>query len=506
VDALWSRTALIFASSLILATVAVAVISRLPNRFRSETLILIVPPSVPQEYVRATVNIQVKDRLSSLNQQILSRTRLEKIIRDFHLYATERSKPMEAIVELMRKNIQVEVVPGSEAFRVSYDASDPNVAMRVTERLAGLFIEENTRDREALAHATSSFLEDQLEDARTHLVDQEKRLEAYRLRHGPELPTQLQSNMQAIQSTQSQIQSIEESVNRDRDRQLLMERQVADLEAEQLLEPASPDVPGQQTSALAAQLEKETAELSALQLRFSPQHPDVVHQKQVVADLEQKVRDQAAAAGASPAPRARPLTATEQMKRSRVRDLKAELDTLGRQINKKLADQAELRATLQTYRSRVEALPTRESELAALTRDYDTMQTLYRGLLAKKEDSKVAENLEQHQIGEQFKIIDPPRRPQRPISPNRRLLYAGGAAAAVVLSLVLAALLEFLDKTLRTEADVQAALGAPILVVIPRMMTDRERRRSMVRRLATSLALAATSAACGAIMWLTFKT
>ena len=60
--------------------------------------------------------------------------------------------------------------------------------------------------------------------------------------------------------------------------------------------------------------------------------------------------------------------------------------------------------------------PTRESELVELTRDYATLQGLYSSLLAKKEESKIAANLERRQIGEQFKLLDPARLPERPIS------------------------------------------------------------------------------------------
>jgi len=508
-SALWARRTVVFVCTLLATTGTVAFVSRLPNRFRSETVILTVPQGVPQEYVRATVTAQARDRLSSLSQQILSRTRLERIVRDFNLYAEARRgfKPMDAIVELMRKNIQVDVVPGSESFRVSYEADDPDLAMRVTDRLAGLFIEENMHDREAQAHATSTFLEGQLEDARRSLVEQEKRLEAYRLRYGPELPTQLQSNMQAIQSTQSQIQSIDESLNRDREQRLLEERQLADLQAEQFqAEPSSGGASlGQQIPTSSAQLEAAKAELRAAERRLSPQHPDVIELKQRAADLEKKVQEEAAAS-ASSTPRSTPMTQAELNKRNRIRELKIELEARDRQITKKLADQADLRSALQAYRGRVDALPTRESELAALTRDYDTLQTLYRTLLTKKEDSKVAEKLEQRQIGEQFKIIDPPHPPQRPFSPNRRLLDLGGAIGGLALGLALAGLREYRDRTLRTEDDVHAALEAPTLVVIPRLLTGRDRRWTYVRRAGVSVALVTMSAACGAIMWFTFRT
>ena len=160
---------------------ATAVVSRkLPDLYRSDTLILVVPQRVPESYVKSTVTSRIEDRLQSISQQILSRTRLERIIQDFNLYAEERQTGiMEDIVEQMRADIKVDVVKG-DAFRVSYIGRDPRTVMKVTERLASLFIEENLRDREVLAEGTNQFLEAQLEDARRRLVEHEKKLEVYR--------------------------------------------------------------------------------------------------------------------------------------------------------------------------------------------------------------------------------------------------------------------------------------------------------------------------------------
>ena len=162
-------------------TVGVAAwVRTLPNLYHSETLILVVPQRVPESYVRSTVTTRIEDRLQSITQQILSRTRLERIIQDFNLYAEERRTAiMEDIVERMRGSIEVQVVKG-DAFRVGFTSDDARTAMRVTERLASLFIEENLRDREVLAEGTNQFLEAQLEDARRRLIENEKQLEEYR--------------------------------------------------------------------------------------------------------------------------------------------------------------------------------------------------------------------------------------------------------------------------------------------------------------------------------------
>src|SRR5262249_12793809 len=146
----------------------------LPDRYRAETLILIVPQRVPESYVRSTVTSRIEDRLQSIGQEILSRTRLEKIIQDFNLYAAERRAGiMQDGVEQMRKDISDDVVKG-DAFRIAYVGGEPRTVMQVTDRLASLFIEENLKDRELLAEGTNEFLETQLEDARHRLIEQEK--------------------------------------------------------------------------------------------------------------------------------------------------------------------------------------------------------------------------------------------------------------------------------------------------------------------------------------------
>ena len=204
-------------------------VRHLPDQYRSETVILVVPQRVPESYVRSTVTTRIEDRLQSLVQQILSRTRLERIVKDLDLYAKERQTGiMEDVIEQMRRDIGVQVLRG-DSFRISYIGDNPRMVMRVTERLASLFIEENLRDREVLAEDTNQFLEAQLEDARRRLMEQEKKVESYRRAYAGQLPSQLESNLQVLKSGESQSAAIADSLDRDRERHLLLERQLADL-------------------------------------------------------------------------------------------------------------------------------------------------------------------------------------------------------------------------------------------------------------------------------------
>jgi protein tyrosine kinase modulator len=506
----WKRKGLVFVTFLLVTTLTIVVAFRRPDRYRAEALILAESRSVAPEYVRASVTTEtVADRLPTISQQILSHTRLVEIILELNLYAgPRRAAAMDAVVARMRNDIQVKVVQGSESFRVSYVAEDPDLAVKVTERLVGPFIEENSRDRAALARQASLFLEGQLSEARARLVGQEKRLEAYRRQHGTELPTQFQSNLQVIQNTQTQVQAINDAINRDRDRRLLAARLLADLQSEQFVPEsksattrASSEEIANPEKTTAAQLDNAVADLRVLEGRLTAQHPDLMRARGLVADLQKEVKEEAAVA----AELRRPLTAAETAKRNRITELQTEIESLDRQIANRLATEEQLRAEIHTYQSRVEALPTRESELASLTRDYDTLQNVYRTLLAKREDSKISENLEQQKVGSQYRIVDPPHRPQTPLGPRRRVIALGGTVAGLVLGVALALLLQLLDKSLAVAADVHAALDLRVVATIPLMPSDAEQRRAARRRIALSVALAALLVICATTVWLSAR-
>src|SRR5688500_13972917 len=209
------RKWLILVPAVLVAVITAAIIHELQNVYRSETLILVVPQRVPESYVKSTVTARIEDRLQAISQQILSRTKLEQIVSDFNLYKKERDagKLMEDIVEQMRmRDVGIGVVKG-DAFRLTFQADDPRVAMRVTERLGSLFIDESYRDREVLAQSTSEFLATQLDEARRQLVQVETKLQEYQRTFNGELPSQLSANLQGQHNAEVALHNLGESLN-----------------------------------------------------------------------------------------------------------------------------------------------------------------------------------------------------------------------------------------------------------------------------------------------------
>jgi uncharacterized protein involved in exopolysaccharide biosynthesis len=183
----WNRRRVILATAVVGVAVGYAGTFFLPTLYASQSTLLIMPQRVPERFIRGAITTPTDERVTSLTQQILSRTRLERIIQDFAMYEEERAtSEMEDIVLNMRKRIGIS--PVGDGFRVSFTDANPRTAMRVTERLASLMVEENLRDREVLAEGANQFLGSQIDDVRRQLDKTEKELEFSRRNGGR--PTQ----------------------------------------------------------------------------------------------------------------------------------------------------------------------------------------------------------------------------------------------------------------------------------------------------------------------------
>lgn len=526
---IFHRKWLVLGTFVLVTAITVVVVNRMPDSFNSETLILVDPQKVPESYVRATVTGDVRNRLGTLSQQILSATRLQKIIDSLNLYPEERKKQVarEDIITRMRANISVGVVndfgagQDLQAFRIGFSGTEPRKVAQVANELASLFIDENLKAREQQATGTNEFLQNRLQDTRKTLEQHESKLRDYRLRHIGEMPEQQTADLQILGQLQSQLQAESEALARANQQknyyQTMMGQTSAGVVDLDPAEPPRPQGPAQaeakSPTRAASALTTLRARLAGLQARYHDQHPDVRKLKQQIVDEEARERAREAAvasvevkepmvAGKEPAPVAPPVRATQSAAlRSSNPVLQSQLRAVEDEIVKHVQEQARINKRISSYQGKLEAIPVREQEISSLVRDYEISKLHYQQLLDKQLSAETATQLEIRQKGEKFSVLDPAQPAERPSKPNRRLINLAGAMGGLALGLFLALVTEFLGLSITDPEQLVEIAGVPMLEVIPVIVTniDRKLRRKRLFVAAAS-GVAVVLMACGAVL------
>ncbi len=458
----------------------------LPATYRSETLILVEQQKVPEQYVMPNVEADLQVRLQSMTQQILSRTRLLRIMEDLNLYAGERNKKTsDDLVERMRKDIQIELVesPGRRelnAFKIAYVSRNPKVAQQVTSQLSWLFIEENLKARQQQSESTTEFLESQLADARQNLSAQEQRIKDFKSRYLGELPGQVGGNVQILSGLQMRLQQEMEALGHAKQQSVYLESLLSQYRAMFADLQQGKNTAVQTPPAIEQELDRLRAKLADLSSHYTERHPDIRKLKEQIArteQMKQQLGSKLASAGASPAVTYGGLPGTAP-----AMEIESQLKANRLEIENRQKSIEQLQRQIDEYQGRLNTTPLREQQLADLTRDYDQSRKNYEALLAKRDQSEMATNLERRQQGEQFRVLDPPNLPQKPYSPNRLKLALIGLVAGVLLGAGATAAREATDDCVYGKEDLASVVNAPVLVEIPPLRTADEQHQFRVRR------------------------
>jgi polysaccharide chain length determinant protein (PEP-CTERM system associated) len=439
-----------------------------PKLYRASTLILITPQRVPEAFVRPTVTSTIGERLQSIGQEIMSRTRLEQIISELNLYQEEaRSGSLEGIVELMRKNIQVEIKGREGYFTISYIGKDPKIVTVVTNKLASLFIEENLKLREQQAMGTSEFLSTELQATKAKLEEQERMIAHFKRQFMGELPEQRDANLRILEQLQLQYQRVSDSLRTAQDRKLFFQKQLSDLELAIVSEggtKGTSSLAGRDRSSQETQLEQLKNQLSDLQLKYTEKHPDIQIVRKRIAELEAEIEKAKSEKEKGPKEGGKGLSVDP-----RSREIKDRLMVTEKEIERLKEEDAKIRAQMGKYSERVEKTFGRELEISNLTRDYQNAKETYQSLLKKSQEAQQAENLERRQKGEQFKVIDPARIPGMPFKPDIPKILLFGLLLGMGSGFGMAFFREQMDRSFRDAEDLEATLGLKVIANIPKI-------------------------------------
>jgi polysaccharide chain length determinant protein (PEP-CTERM system associated) len=459
-----------------------------PRQYKAGTLVLVSPQRIPEAFVQATVTSKVEERLQSIAQEVLSRTRLEQIMNDLNLYQKERkSISREEVVALMQKDIKIELPTKKEEskgfFTISYIGRDPNIVTTVANRLASQFIEENLKLREQQAAGTTEFLSIELTAAKEKLDQLETAVTQYKRRFMGELPEQRDANIKILEQLQNQYQRVGEALRAAQDRKLFIQKQLTDMELPVGAQgTAAYEKEGRLSSGTSPSLKKETASsspaaetkgyyesqresltrlLEELRAKYTETHPDVIVTRKKLADLENK-KDE-------PSKTETKTVAYDVKKEPRYRELNNQLALTDMEIVRFRENERNNLAQIEKYRARIEQTPAREQDMASLLREHQSTKETYERLLKKSQDAQQAENLEKRQKGEQFRIIDPARTPEKPFSPDVQKILLIGLLAGIGGGFGLAFFREQFDRSFHDSGDVEVTLALKVLATIPKI-------------------------------------
>ena len=447
-----------------------------PESYRSSTLILVESQKIPEDYVKTLIGSSIEERLNSIQQQVMSRTLLTQMIQEFDLYPDAvRQGGNEAVIERLRKDIRVTTSTthsargGVDAFAISFAHQNPQLAMKVTAKLASQFIDENLRSREQLVEGASEFIEQELAMAKERLEAQERSLTLFKTKYMGELPEQVPANLSALDRLSLQHGTTLDALQRAADRLSLIEKTFKEYEALGSTTAGAMHGPGGAVVMDSPLLRLKELEktLTTLAAEYKDNYPDIIALKQEIQVLKAQI-------GKTARENKESDKATIVTKETKPID--AYLRELGRQREESKLEIASLKERLirlkdqmKEYEARVEKAPAREQELMLLNRDYSNLKENYRSLMDKKLNARLSENLEKRQKGEQFRILDQANLPQKPETPDRLKIMLLALALGCGLGVGGVVALESFRPVFRRSDDVESLLQLRVLASIPNL-------------------------------------
>ena len=426
---------------------------------------------VPENYVQSIVSTDTSERINTLAQQVLSRSNLEKLISEFKLFQKPEQSNMyvEDKLKDLRERINIDVSRdrrGNDAFAISFQAQDPEVVMNVTNALAAYFIDENLRLREAQAIGTSDFLDAELHNMKSRLEAVEQQLKDYRESYMGELPEQLNSNLSILDRLQEHIGESQQALAEANIRLAAIQN-----DAVQARQQPTTVIIGNEVQQEPNDLDQMKVQLESLLSRYTKMHPDVVRLKARIEEAERQ-RQQLS--------RSEQKNTSENVEpQSRLTNLSPEFrvqqNEIVREMRRLERDVEDTRKQIHIYQQRVENTPKREQELLSLRRDYQNIQSSYDSLLTRKLEAEIAVNMERKQKGEQFRIIDEAKMPQKPIKPNMKKLFVVVVGAGLGIGGGIIFLLEYFDNTFKRTEDIETDLKLKVLCAVPEIINSKKK-------------------------------
>ena len=446
--------------------VGAALLAWLPRTYQASATIGVSLPGVSGQLLNETQRVTAEERARNISQTLLSQAVLERVVRE---EGFDKHLPIPEAVQKVRSSVQVQfpqptpnMPAGSiEQFSLLYTDDSPAMTQHVANRLADVFVEETSRKREVRAEETSSFVAMQLSASKERLDQLEGQVRTAKEAFMGALPEQTNANVALVTGAQQQFESVTNAIASDQERLSNVERQINAIQSGSSSDPSTGAPAASSPTVL--RLVSLQRELAAARTKYTDQHPEVLRLKDELARAQADAKAEAA----------RPVSdrqAVLQLDPS-YRGLVAERDEIKLRIADGQRRQAAIQQQIGMYRSRVDAAPRVEQQMATLQREYDLEKQNYSTLTSKLRDAQMNESLERMQGGERFTVLAHASLPDAPYTPNTQRLLALVLLVGFCLGGGLALGREYLDRSIH-DARTLTDLDLPVLGEIPRITAN----------------------------------
>jgi polysaccharide chain length determinant protein (PEP-CTERM system associated) len=479
---------------LVLATVVAYLID---DTFVSRALIRIVPQQVPEHLVQTAVNQQLADRINAMAETIESRNSLQSIITTYGLYKEElKREPMDDVIAVMQRKIKIQPTEGVTnvngrnlpAFQVMFTYDNRYLAQKVCAELVSRFLNENAKTRIESAVATTQFLSDEYEKAKSELEGIENRLTQFRIRNAGHLPEEVQMNMSQMSALETRLTGLNDSLTRVTQQKMMLESQLQ-IAKDRLaaIHDAGSDaaVRDARLDQLDHEITTATNTVNSLQERYTESYPDLLTARTQLAQLKEQ-REQLLSDAKAKTTETRPASATASRERMEVEAVTQQLTAHIRAADLEAADLtkqiAAVNEGIRQLQARVESVPVGEKEYNDLIRDRDLAKQRYQELQMKRSSSAIAMEMENRKQGESLEVLDQASLPDTPTAPKRQFIIPIGLFAGLFLGLVITGIREVKDNSLKNLKDARVYTQLPILGSVPLLENDLvvQRRKQMM--------------------------
>ena len=449
----------------LLAAVTAAIF--LPPTYQSTGTILIESQQIPDDVVKATVTSYANERIEVIKQRVMTRDNLYRIIQKYSLYPQQiDSETTSTLIDNMRESISVIILnadiqgggKAAIAFKVAFEYEKADLTHRVANEIVTLFLDENVKARTERATETTEFLTQEVETLRKELEGVENKVAAFKQENSNSLPEHMEMHMSLLQRNESDIKEVDRDYKSTQEELRYLDVELASAKAN-----IKTGANGETISPI-SELEKAKAELERSLILYKDVHPTIKALKRKIETLEKATETKAVSKPAKLDIASELVVAKVQ---AQIEAAKVRLSSLAQQ-------RKSLETRVGQLQGQVMQSPQVERGLFTLMRDYENAKSKYEEVKSKQINAKIAENLEQENKAERFSMLEPPIFPDKPIKPDRKKIIALGIFAGLAGALVLAILLETLDKRIRGVESLTSLINMRPLVIIPYISTKAE--------------------------------